>query len=345
MFNLETNELMRTLQRFALLCLLLLFGFGQISFGQTPSAAKKKKTYCNPLVAGQPTTKRLSLIYELQPMHSGPTNFRQSIVPVRPTTESSPVHSIRLQYNQTLITKPKLYMTFMAGYWLSSFNVAGTSNNAFASMLDNSPFHSLMISSNLFKPLNDKNFLLFNLALEANGNGNSFKKFSSDNLLAGGAVIFGWKKGFKRMWGLGVFRGYRLGKVIRVPALLFNSSFNAKWGVDALLPARANFRYKSNPSTLWYAGYDLDGTQFAIRDANPLLNDRFFQRGEIRPKIGLEKQIKKNWAVTVNAGLRINGRFDVSSDYNGKDIIIEAEPKPAPFVNIGIHIINFPKKK
>ena len=136
-----------------------------------------------------------------------------------------------------------------------------------------------------------------------------------------------------------------MGKVIHVPALLFNSSFTNKWGVDALLPARANFRYKSSPSVLWYFGYELDGSQFALNARSSNLNGMFLQRGEIRPKIGFEKQIKKNWAFTMNAGVRFNGRFDVSTDYLGKELIVESNPKPGVFVNAGLHVINFVKRK
>lgn len=259
---------------------------------QTKPAAPKKKTYCNPLVSGQPSTKRLSLQLELQPYHKGPTEFPQLSLPVY-ATHSSPAQSIRLTYNKNLVTKPKLYMTFAASYWYSSFNVTNANNNSFARLLDRSRFHSLSVSSNIFKPLNGKNFLLFNISVEANGNASSFENFSGDNLLSGGAIIYGWKKGFTRMWGLGVFRGYRLGKVIHVPALLYNQSFNKKWGVDALLPARANFRYRPATGMLWQFGYELDGTQFALSSNNSFYNRTFFQRGEIRPKIGMEKQFKK----------------------------------------------------
>ena len=236
-------------------------------------------------------------------------------------------------------------MSFSAGYWFSGFNVTNRSNNSFARMLGQSRFHSLNASSNIFKPLNEKNFLLLNLSVEANGNATSFKNFSGDNILLGGAAIFGWKKGFKRMWGLGIFRGYRLGKVIHVPALLYNNSFNKEWGIDALLPARLNFRYKSSATALWLLGYELDGSQFALQNSNPLFNNAFFQRGEIRPKIGLEKQLNKNWAFTINAGVRINGRFNVSSDYGGKNLIVESNPSPSLFINGGLHIVNFVKKK
>jgi Domain of unknown function (DUF6268) len=304
----------------------------------------KKKVYCNPLVAGQPSTKRLSLVYELQPVHSGATIF-QPRIPVEYTTNSSAVHSIRFSYNKNLVMKPRLYMTFSAGYWFSSFNVTNNRNNSFATLLGQSRFHSVTASTNIFRPLNHKNFLLLNLSLEVNGNSSSLENLSGKNFLAGGAAIYGWKKGFKRMWGLGVFRGYRLGKVIHVPALLYNSSFNMKWGVDALLPARANFRYRPSPAMQWLFGYELDGTQFALQNSNPLFNNSFFQRGEIRPKVGFERAISKNWAFTVNAGLRVNGRFDVSSDYAGDKVLVETNPKPSVFVNAGIHIVNLPKKK
>jgi hypothetical protein len=312
-------------------------------YGQQP--AKKKKIFCNPIVIGQPATKRLSLTYEVQPAFGADTRFPGGIGGVPYTTNIGAAHSVRLGYSKTLLTKPNLYMSFNAGYWFSSFNVENPENNSFARLLSQRYFHSVTASSNIFKPLNKKNFLLLNISLEANGNGGSLQNFSGRNLLAGGALIYGWKKGVKRMWGIGAFRGYRLGRVIHVPALLYNNSFNKNWGVDALLPARANFRYTKNPKTMWLFGYELDGTQFALRSANSFYNNNFFQRGEIRPKIGLEKQLNKVWAFTMNAGIRINGRFDVTNDYAGKNIIVESGPASALFINAGIHLLSFPKKK
>lgn len=335
---------MNTILRNGLLCITT-FLLSQGLLAQTKQPAQKKKAFCNPLVAGQPSTKLLSLQYEMQPVHSGPTKFPLSLSPTEYTTNSSPAHNIRLNYSKNIVVKPKLYMSIAAGYWFSSFNVTNARNNAFANMLSQSRFHSITASSNIFKPLNEKNFILLNLSLELNGNGSSFEELSGKNLLAGGAAIYGWKKGFTRMWGVGFFRGYRLGKVIHVPAILYNHAFNKKWGVDALLPARANFRYRSSPNTLWLMGYELEGTQFALQNSNSLFANSFFQRGEIRPKIGLEKQLNKIWAFTMNTGLRVNGRFDVSSDYNGKKILTASNPKPSIFVNAGIHLLSFPKKK
>lgn len=324
--------------------LLFLFSFF-INFLSAQQKPAKKKSYCNPLVTGQPSTKRLSLVYEVQPKINTSTKFTNSLLPVEYTTDINLSHSLRLGYAKNLVMKPKFYMTFSAGYWFSAFSITNPENNSFARLLSQRYFHSFTASTNMFKPLNSKNFILLNLSVEVNGNGESLQNISTKNLLAGGALIFGWKKGFQQMWGIGAFRGYRLGKVIHVPALLFNRSFNKKWGVDALLPARANFRYSKTPKTMWLFGYELDGTQFAISSKNQFYNNTFLQRGEIRPKIGLEKQLNKYWAFTANAGIRFNGRFDVSSNYTGDKLIVTNEPKQALFVNAGIHVVNFPKKK
>lgn len=306
------------------------------------NSAAKKKSYCNPLVLGQAPTKRLSLVYEYQSGFDIPGQFQSGNQTAMSTVNA--VHNLRLQYSKNLVMKPKFYMSFNAGYWFTSYNVADPVTNPFARLLSQRFFHGFSASSNMFKPLNSKNFILVNITLEAAGNGLSLQNFSGDNLLAGGAIIYGWKKGMQRMWGIGAFRGYRLGRVIHVPALLYNNSFNKKWGVDALLPARAQLRYTRSPKLMWTAGYELDGTQYALR-TNGAFNNQFFQRGEIRPRIGMERQLGKYGALTVNAGLRINGRFDVSSDYAGKNLVIENNPATGLFINAGVHVTSFPKKK
>jgi hypothetical protein len=47
----------------------------------------------------------------------------------------------------------------------------------------------------------------------------------------------------------------------------------------------------------------------------------------------------------MNGGVRFNGRFDISSDYAGKQTVLENNPKAGLFVNAGFHVTNFPKKK
>jgi hypothetical protein len=109
-----------------------------------------------------------------------------------------------------------------------------------------------------------------------------------------------------------------------------------------LLPARAIIRYTPNVKTIINMGYELEGNQFAI-EANNVMNNTFLQRGEIRPKIGFETVLSKNIKFIANAGVRINGRFDIASGYDSKTLLLENTPSVNGFANIGFAIMSFKK--
>ena len=304
-----------------------------------------KKTLCNPLVIGSIPKKALSFQYELQSSFSN--NYSEKYrfpITTTPSTINN-VQSLRLNYYKSIITKPTCYLTLDMGYWYSKYAVSNTSPaSIFINDFNNNGFHSFTASTNFFKPINAKNFILINANVELNGNSKSFKKVGAKNIFAGGAIIYGWKKGFSSMVGVGVLRAYRLGRVIHIPAFLMNKNFSPKWGIEMLLPARGVVRYTPNPKHIFTAGFDLEGGQFAYASNNTVLNNTFFQRGEIRPKLGWEKALSKNTRFTTNAGLRLNGRMDFTGKYDGKDLVVENRPATNFFINIGFHIVSLKAK-
>jgi hypothetical protein len=319
---------------------LMCFSFNSIA--QTP--IKPKKIYCNPIVLGAIPKKALSVQYEYQTRFATTYTEKYQLSPTAVKQNINNVQNIRLGYYKTLIAKPKTFMTLDLGYWFSRFNI-NTRNTPFERALDASNFHNISAATNIFKPLNQKNFLLINASVEVNGNGTSFKTIGAKNLLAGGAIIYGWKKGVTKMTGVGVLRAYRMGRVIHVPALLWNQNFNAKWGIESLLPARALVRYAANKKTFLLTGFDLEGTQYSFGSSSPALNNSFFQRGEIKTRIGIDTEIRKNIRLTANAGLRIMGRMNWADNYDGKLLLVENDANTNLFVNVGLHVVNIKVKK
>lgn len=311
-------------------------------FAQSPK--KKPKVLCNPLVLGQLPKKAISVQYEYQT-----SSDNVSILPGLPVAFQNNIEGVqglRLNLNRNVVVKPTLYMSVDLGWWYSRF---ATQPSFFAPefvrAMDGMSFHSITASSNIFKPLDERHFLLVTLAVELNGNNKSFGKLGAQNLFAGGGVFYGWKKGMTSMTAVGLLRAYRLGRVVHVPALLFNKSFNKKWGVEMLLPARALVRYTAGKQSFVTAGYDLEGGQFAISRPGSLLDNSFLQRGEIRPRVGYDAAIAKNWRITLNAGCRINGRFSFADNYDGKRLLLDNEPELNLFFNAGLHLQNWPKGK
>lgn len=316
-----------------------------LMIAQVKPAVAKKKVLCNPLVIGSIPKKALSFQYELQSGFSNNYSEKYGFpITIKPSTINN-VQSFRLNYYKNIITKPKGYVTLDMGYWYSKYAVSNTSPaSVFIKDFNNNSFHSFTASTNIFKPISAKNFILINASVELNGNGKSFEKIGARNIFAGGAAIYGWKKGISSMVGVGVLRAYRLGRVIHIPALLMNRNFNPKWGIEMLLPARAVVRYTPNKKNIYTAGFDLEGGQFAYASNNAALNNTFFQRGEIRPKLGWERALGKNTKFTTNAGIRLNGRMDFASKYDGEDLVVENTPATNFFVNIGFHIVNLKTK-
>jgi hypothetical protein len=193
-----------------------------------------KKVLCNPIIIGNIPKKPLSVQYEFQ---SGFNMLSKNYaaLPVNTSTiDVSNVQSFKLAYNKTIITKPKTYASIDVGYTNTKFNVGSTlpiNINPIPTNFNNTSFHSINASTNIFKPLSSKNFLIINLGLEANGNSASFQNFGSRNIFVTAAVIYGIKKSYNNMFGFGVLRAYRLGRVVHVPAFLWNKNFNKKWGL------------------------------------------------------------------------------------------------------------------
>ncbi len=308
--------------------------------------AKKPAVFCNPLVVGSVPKKALSLQFEIQSgfdnklvqyTHAGGVPQQQRI---------SHVQGLRLGYNKNLVMKPRLYVSMDLGYWYSRFDLSNPGMDLYSQLLDQSAFHSFTASANIFKPLDQRHFLLLNVSTEFNGNGQSFRNGPGfSNLFAGGALIYGWKKGVSSMTGMGVLRAYRFGRVIHLPAFLMNRSFNKKWGIEMLLPARAALRYAPDDKNLFTAGYDLEGAQFHFGAPGTAFHDSYWQRGEIRPRIGYEKAIHKNWRISFNAGVRINGRLQLANKYDGAILLVDNRPAGNLFVNTGIHLMTLRNKK
>jgi hypothetical protein len=330
------------MKKVTLVLALACFGFYSNAQQSVAKAAPKKKMLCNPLVAGQPISKFITLGFENQFKSNYTNTERYGFPQVTRTNNVTALQNIRFNANKNVVMGPKTYMNLGVNYINSNFNLQNSPGNRVENMLANSTFHSVGITGNIFNPLSDKHFIITNFSVDVNGNNESFKKLTGRNVFVSATAIYGWKKAYKRMFGIGVSRTYRLGRVIHVPAILYNENFNKKWGIDAIFPARANFRYTPKAGSMITMGYELEGVQYRILSAaNPVLNNSFLQRGEIRPKIGIEQKLSKYFWLSANVGYRIMGRFDHVNKYDGKTQVVTNDFGSAPFANIGIHVVKF----
>lgn len=237
-------------------------------------------------------------------------------------TEDKHVNQVdvfRAQLNIPVIATNKLIWQLGANYWGSKFQVMNPGVNSFANQLNQSSLLSAGINTTIFKPLNEINFIILQASADVNGLFTQESKISSNALTLSATAIYGWKKSEKNMIGTGIARTYRAGRLMYIPVLFWNKTFNDKWGMELLIPAKGYVRYNINTSNMIQAGFELEGNQFSMPIPSTQTGQFYIQRGEFKPRIMWDKKITGFLWFSAQVGLRYNYRFDVMNKYDGKE--------------------------
>ncbi len=276
------------------------------------------KRFCTQKVLNQTPQRIISLGFEQYGAFEMPgVSFLTRQAPAQ--ININQVNAIRAQVNVPVISTNKLIWQMGVNYWSSKFNIANPNVNEFASALSNNALLTAGLNTTVFKPLNEKNFLIFQASADVNGLFENVNDIQNKAMTASGTIIYGWKTSEKNMIGAGLARTYRAGRLLHVPVLFWNKTFNDKWGMELLLPARGFVRYNFSTTSMLQAGFELEGNQFLVRLPQTLSINTYIQRGEVKPRIMWDKKLTGFLWLNAQAGLRYNYRFDVVNRYDAME--------------------------
>jgi hypothetical protein len=309
---------------------ILFAGLSFLSFSQTDSTEVLEdysnygepegvKRYATQKVLNQTPQKIISIGYEYNgEFHMPGLRISESSLAIE-DRHVSQVNAFKAQLNIPVVATNKIIWQLGANYWGSQYQIENPGSNAFAKQLNQSSLISAGLNTTIFKPLNETNFLILQASADINGLFNQQAKVTSNALTLSATGIYGWKKSEKNMIGAGIARTYRAGRLIYVPVLLWNKTFNDKWGMELLLPAKGFIRYNINTSNMIQAGFELEGNQFSMPIPGTQRDLFYIQRGEFKPRIMWDKKITGFLWFSAQVGLRYNYRFDVMNKYDGKE--------------------------
>ena len=290
---------------------------------------KPAKTYCTQKVLYLSPTKLISIGYEAQLPYTLTTPANSSVVvpgpgPTSPLPPLSPIgfatatRGLRLAFNTPVVSRSNFILNLGLTYWNSAYRIEDVVSweSGLVRNLEQNGLRSTGLNATLFKPFDNKRFLIAQANADLNGDYRRASDISGRNMTYSATAIYGWKKSDNLMWGLGVSRTYRAGALLYVPVLFYNRTFNQQWGVEVLLPARASLRRNFGTKALLLLGYELEGNAYYLSQSGTYL-----RRGELKPRITFERQIKDFVWLSVQAGLRYNWRFDAYRTQNpqGRD--------------------------
>lgn len=281
--------------------------------------AENVKRYCTQKVLNQTPNRIVSIGYEYQSAFNMPIPFVGGPGGNEPQEyRFQNLSQYRAQINIPVVSTNQFIWQMGANYLFSNYNIEGNSvEKNFGNNLSSNGMHSIGIQSTIFKPLNAKNFMILQLSLDGNA---SFEELSDVNnraLTLSGLLAYGWKTSDRNLFGIGMARTYRAGQSIILPGLLWNKTFNDHWGMELFAPARGYLRYNVSTSNIIQAGYELEGNQYLYNNVVSGQN-LYIQRSELKPRIMWDKKLSGYFWMNLQAGMRINWRFDVRDEYDGR---------------------------
>lgn len=307
--------------------------YSQFSDMGTPEGSKR---YCTSKVLGLSPNKLITVAYDFQGAHelvntdyTDPNNMINADPNAfNKANNSMNIQSsggLRLAVNIPVLSNTKWLINLGGTYWRNGYRSSFTNNtipaNYVLQNLTDRGLTTIGLNATIFKPLNERHFLLAFTSADANGDYNLNDSYLGDYLLKPKITavgFFGWKRNDRSMLAVGLSHTYRPGAKGLIPLILFNHTFeNRKWGIEALFPARLAFRRSFNPRNLLMLGYELEGNSYSMinrtsgTNFNSAYNNLELRRSEIRPRISYEKAITDFIWVTAQIGYRINYNFNI----------------------------------
>ena len=319
-------------------------------------SAEGARRFCSPKIEGLSPAKLISIGYDYQMGYNMSADTLNSIQ-TNPgggfnlNAQDAQVLSssgMRIGFNIPVISKTNLVWQLGGNYWEQRYNFADEASleNPMLKSLSEYGLKTAGLSTTLFKPLNEKYFLLFQGSADYSGNYTVKDMMPLNYLKYSAALIFGKRPTELKQWGVGLARTYRVGEINYIPVVLYNTTDTQnKWGTEILFPARAHVRRTINSRNMLFAGYELEGQSYRMWntssvDAYQMRDDELeIRRGEIRLRMVYEFSLKEFIWLSIQAGYRINYRFDMDRLMNGEENyrafgLIDDQPPYVMFNNL-----------
>jgi len=318
-------------------------------------SAEESIKYCTQKVRFLSPTKLISIGYEFQaPFTAAFTpkkNGVQSQVATNPQEQKIEfLGGARWQANAPVISNNKFILNLSANYYESFFRTKASNQNTFAE--DNvlsslkPGLRTMGLSATAFKPLDDKHFIIVSAMADFNGNytWDNFSEYFPRPTLTF-AALYGWKKSDNFMWALGATQTWRGGEILYVPLLMFNKTFNDKWGLEILLPARAHLRYNFSPQSLLLAGFEVEGNSYRMLTSPDAIFPKgisHLRRSELKFRMIYEKKLFGFVWISVQAGYRYNYKFNFSEERTSKrgDFLVTSKLGNPLYAGISINLVS-----
>ena len=217
-----------------------------------------------------------------------------------------------------LVNKPAFKLAAGLNYLVEEYRFENVAVQAypFYTSLEDKSLKSLGASLYLLKSTLRQMYFVIRAAVNLNGDYQVGNLPTADYLRVSVSPLVGWKKTPDLSYGLGFSYSYDFGRPAIYPVLVYNQTFNPRWGVESILPAYVKLRYNLNPKSVAYLKAEGNGDNYNIRLTYPNRQEtRTYYLRSLAARIVLdyEREIYDFLWVGLEAGVRRNLDFSLAT--------------------------------
>ncbi|MBK0403382.1 hypothetical protein I5M27_10325 [Adhaeribacter sp. BT258] len=331
--------------------LALLSSLGAQAQDAAQDTSRQDKEYANPSVEGTPRGRFFLLRYQRLFSHDFNSTGDWKNLPVSKDARINTNNVAEIKGFIPIWNNPHFKAVLGVGYEREEFNFEDSHELAYLyhENLQDKGLKSLSAQIATVKPLNYKNYLVMRVKGALNGDYTSDELNFNDYLKLTAEALYGWKKNKYFTWGIGAQAGYTFGRYSIYPAILYNRTFNDRWGIEAVFPANVKVRRTFSEKSYLYFGYNLDGYSYNIKvQKPPFYNSPVFgdiktielRHNDVRAQLRWEKEIYDFLWFSLEGGYRYNIAFDAFRTGSDRDDrLISTNLGGAPYAAVDLYFV------
>lgn len=295
-----------------------------------------EKCYCSPGVINKSRSRGLDISF-LQ-MANSSFNEEEGFPLNGPESEQA-LHQLSFKLRLPIVNKESLKVLVGVIYRNEKYsfkNIGSDYNNVFKHISDR-PLRSSGIEAAISKSWNDKFYSALRIRMLANGDFGGIYTSSSQYTIYNVSGLFGVKKNDNREWALGLNFSHSFRSTVVLPFFIYNHTFNAKWGIEMVLPSMVLGRYNLSQQSILLLGVRYNSRSYAIKTEDLLPQRYDLNHSEMRLALTLEQSLGAWIWIDATAGLQYNFSTDFDAA-NDAATSFQVEPGTAPFFKIGLFV-------
>jgi len=205
--------------------------------------------------------------------------------------------------------------------------------------LDNTTLKSNGFSAIFSHSISAKNYIAFRYKYSMNGNYDGWLKVDGRNAIHNFMGMYGFKKSELFEWGVGILFSKNFRRTSGLPFVLYNRTFNDKWGIEAVFPANVFLRHNIDDLTISAIGIEYASKSFRldVEDLTGTPLDYAYNHSEILLSLKVERHIS-SW---VWANIKVGYQYNFDSEFESKSNLtpnFQADLQSGLFFQVGFFL-------